>query len=394
MAAGLLVFLAVLALGGGLWLLAWKHQIDTGAVVHCEQPTWSALGMDLAWLRVETPTSSAGGPIHSQLWAVGRFGDQRRLLADLPPGSFEVIGWLQDDQRVLLQALDPQEEGPLFLDIASDGSGGRQVRFPDRNMRLVGHGDSQLFFERPHAAKDGASGVELLEWRPAAAGFTRLVTIPSPPSEQVRIESATVSLDDQSVALVMRAPPQTGPLGIWIFHRDRGDLAWTTVSAVNARDIRVDWSPDSGTLVGAAWLGDSSELYLVEDGPDPLPTRMRTSSGPLAFTPVWPRDASRVLLLESQRVLDFDLRRHRARVVLSPQSLGLEPGYLTLSPRGSMAAFCTRSERTGTVYVAALNGGRPEPVGQPGEGLEKQGTLLYAIAEGLDYASSWWTGRE
>ncbi len=394
LALGFLLFLAALTAGTGAWLLTWKHSVDSSAVAHFEQPTWSALGTDLAWLRVETSVQTPGQPVRCQLWAAGRFGDQRRLLAGLPPGRFRVIAWLEEDRRILLEALDPQPEGPLFLDIASDGSGGRQVRFPDRRMRLVGHGDNQLFFERPLAAKDGSSGLELVEWRPSATGFSRLVAIPSPASEPVHIESARVSLDDQRVALVMRGPSQTGPLGIWVFRREQGQLVWTTVSVAGARHLEVAWSPDSGTLVGAAWLGDSSELYLIEDGPDPLPIRMRTASGPLAFTPLWPRDGARVLLQETRRVLDFDLQRHRARVLLSPRDLGLDPDRLVLSPRGSAAAFCTRSERQSGVYVVALNGGHPQPIHRPGEQLQAQATLLYAVAEGLEYAGSWWTGRE
>jgi len=261
-------------------------------------------------------------------------------------------------------------------------------------MRLVGHGDNQLLFERPLPTEDGASGLELVEWRPSAAGFSRLVAIPSPASEPVHIESARVSLDDQRVAVVMRAPLQTGPLGIWVFRRETGELTWTTVSVAEARNLQVAWSPDSATLVGAAWLGDSSELYLLEDGPDPLPIRVRTASGPLAFTPLCPRDGGRVLLQETRRILDFDLKRHRARVLVSPRNLGLDPDRLVLSPRGSAAAFCTRSGSQPGVYVVALTGGRPEQISRPGERLQTQQTLLYTIADGLEYAGSWWTGRE
>lgn len=394
-AAGFLALLFGLSVAGYHALLTWKAGVDTGSEVRYEQPTWSSQGSHLAYLRVETPTVAGRGTIRSQLWASGRFGDHRQLLAELPPGRFRILGWLLDDTRVILQPLEESAEGPRFLDVATDGSGGRWVRFSDARMRVVGNGQREIFLERPHRNADGrVSGVELVQWRPDSTGFSPLVTIPSRAAEQVRIESVAAAPDGQRLALVLRAPAQGGPMGVWIFHRSRRTLTWTTISAAEARDLRLDWSGDSRSLVGAAWLGESSELYLVRDDPDPIPTRMRTSSGPLAFRPVWPRDGNRVLLLEDQRILEFDFQTHRARVLLAPERLGLFPEELALSPLGSLATFRAREGPVEDLYVLDLHGGRPEPLGHGAAELKARRTLLYEIASGLEFAVAHWSGRE
>lgn len=382
-------------MGASHALLVWKAGVEKGSTIHYEQPTWSSESSHLAYLRVETPTVSGKGEPRSQLWSTGRFGDRRQLLAELPPGRFLVLGWLLDDTRVVLQALDEASQGARFLDVATDGSGGRWVRFADPQMRVVGIGAREIFLERPRNGKDGKiSGVELVQWRPDSTGFSPVVSIPSPIAEKVRIESVAAAPDGTRLALVLRAPAQGGPMGVWFFNRSRRTLTWTTISVPEARALQMDWSNDSRSLVAAAWLGESSELYLVRDEPDPVPTRMRSSSGPLAFRPVCPRDANRVLLLEDQRVLEFDIQTHRARVLLAPQSLGLIPEEVALSPLGSLAAFRAREGSVEDLYVLDLHGGRPEALGHGAAEILARRTLLYEIAAGLEYAVAHWTGRE
>lgn len=387
------LFLAALAIGGYLWLRTWKHSVDAMPVLRYEQPAWSDLGGTLAYLQVEIDPGPEGRVRRRQLWSVSRFGDQHRLLADLPPEPVRLVGWLGGEQRVLLQVETPPGEPPVLLDIAGDGSGGRRVRFPLADLRLVGRGGDELYFERPRRSGGKAlGGAELLSWKPDGDGLTSLVTIPSPSSEPIRLESVTAAPDGRRLAIVLRAPAADGPLGLWVHHRDRGDLVWMTIAVEGARSMAVDWSPNSGSLVGAAWLGDASELYLVDDAPDPSPTRLRTASGRLPFVPVWPRDGNRVLLLEGERVLEYDFRQRRADVVLDPQALGLPPLGLVLSPMGSLAAFHVKEGDTEDLYVVALRGGRPDPVGQPGARRQARGTLLYEIASGVEFALSRWAG--
>ena len=394
----LVVFLALLALlstGAYASLQEWKARVDALPVVRHEQPCWSDLVGTLAYLRSEQDPTPGHPARKVQLWSVSRFGDSHRLLADLPSEPVRLVGWLGGEQRVILQVLESPGRPAALLDIGADGRGGRRLRFPE-GMRLVGTSRDEVFFERPHQPRGTeAGGLELLAWNPEAkpgSEFRPLLTLPGQEGEPVSIESLSASPDGRRLALVLRAPSVGGPLGLWIYHREPRTLVWTTVSVEDARAMRVDWSPDSTSLVGAAWRDDASELYLVQDRPGAIPVRLRAASAALRFTPVWPRDGNRVLLLAGSRVLEYDFRLRRADLVLGPSTLGLVPEELVLSPLGSLAAFHGREGEEDDLFVTALRGGRPDGVSRPGARQAARNTLRYEIATGLEYAVSVWLG--
>lgn len=388
----LAVFLAfvlsilALTLVGYLWLREWKTQADALPVLRYEQPTWSDHGGTLAYLLVESEPGSDDIRAR-QLWTVSRFGDDHRLLADLTSGEVRILGWMGGEQRVILQAQTADTEGVVLLDLKADGGGGRRLRFPGEGLRLVGRSEDELFFARPRKEE---SGVDLLVWTPEAERLKSLVTIPVQEGEQVGVESVVAAPDGKRLAIVLRADPPEGPLGVWVYRRDLDSLTWTTISEDGARTLRADWSPDSRSLVAVAWLPDYSELFLVEEGPDPRPLRLRAASGPDPFTPLWPRDGQRVLLQEGERVLEYDFKQQRAELVLDPQTLGYAARDLVLSPLGSLAAFHAPEGDMDDLYVMPLRNGKPDAVARAGERREVHSTLLYEIADGLEYAVGRW----
>lgn len=372
------------------WLREWKSQADALPVLRYEQPTWSDHGATLAYLLLQGEPGSPE-PRSRQLWTVSRFGDDHRLLADLPPGELRIVGWLGGEERVVLEA-GGARDGVVLLDLAADGSGGRRLRFPGRDLRLVGRGEKELYFARTRPGKAAGGGVDLLYWTPGAERLRSLVTIPVQEGESVAVESVVAAPDGRRMAVVLRADPPEGPLGVWILRREDRSLTWTTISEEGARTLRADWSPDSRSLVAVAWLPEFSELFLVEDGPDPRPTRLRAASGPDPFTPLWPRDGKTVLLQEGVRVLEYDFQQQKAELVLDPQTLGYAARDLVLSPLGSLAAFHAPDGDTDDLYVMPLRNGKPDAVARSGERREVHATLLYEIADGMEYATHRWLG--
>lgn len=380
------VSVLLLTVVGYLWLREWKTQADALPVLRYEQPTWSDHGGTLAYLLVQSDPG-AERPRSRQLWTVSRFGDDHRLLADLTSSEVRILGWMGGEKRVILQPQTPEADGIVLLDLAADGGGGRRLRFPGQGLRLVGRGENELFFARPRKEE---AGVDLLVWTPDAERLRALVTIPVQEGESVAVESVVAAPDGKRLAIVLRADPPEGPLGVWVYRRDQETLTWTTISEDGARTLRADWSPDSRSLVAVAWLPDYSELFLVEEGPDPRPLRLRAASGPQPFTPLWPRDGQSVLLQEGERVLEYDFKQQRAELVLDPQTLGFAARDLVLSPLGSLAAFHAPEGDMDDLYVMPLRNGKPDAVARAGERREVHSTLLYEIADGLDYALGRW----
>ena len=87
----------VAACGASLSYLEYKaSRTDALPILQYEQPVWSEDESRVAYFRLLLP--SEGGPYTCrQLWWAERVGQEKRLVAEFPPGELTMIAWIEND---------------------------------------------------------------------------------------------------------------------------------------------------------------------------------------------------------------------------------------------------------------------------------------------------------
>ncbi|GMU51140.1 MAG: hypothetical protein AMXMBFR33_02860 [Candidatus Xenobia bacterium] len=357
------------------------ERTDSLPILHYEQPVWSEDESRLAYFRLLMPPGG-GAYTCRQLWWADRIGSERRLVAEFPPGELRIAAWIENDSSILLQP--PQQPGqpPVLIQVATDGSFRRTVRFEQVDLQLIGVRGGEVFFQR---SLKGA--VTLLSWSPGERIFRPVARFPSTSAEQLNLEEVSPSPDGNKLAVVVASGSTRG---VWIYDRASRTLRYSFIST-EGRSLRTTWSSDSRGLAAAAELGTRCELYMLTDVEEGQFTRLSTPSSS-ACLPFWPRDSDRLLLLQNNTVLAFHPFSLVAERILDRVRAGRLVQDLAVSSRGNWAAYHSRQGVDDDIYVVSLKTSQSRTLLPPGTRRELQQTLLYQIGSGTQYAVNHWTG--
>ncbi len=381
---GFAVFLALVGIGVGAYIYSLEKragEIDQLPSMLYDQPMWSQDEEHVAYL---------GRPVHQEngqlvtggweLWRCPRVSGEAVKIGDLAE-SFTLLGWVDEDRSLLLQPTS-REGPPRVLLLAADGSNRQEIRFEREGLELIGARGGEIFFQRK-----ANKGVDILTWAPGKSRFTKLVSVPDT-GEDLRVEDAMPSGDGRWAALILRLGENPGNLGLWLYDKTAERLIWTNVR-VEAKAMRLAWSPDSTGLVAAAELENGCDLFALWNVEKLDYTRLNASSSH-APVPFWPKGESAFFLLEGDTVYRFEPENMGAKRILSRHQIGQQLLDLAISPRGTYAVFHCRSGQDDILYRWSFKTEKNERLLKPDERLEAKDQLWYQIADGLRYAASRW----
>jgi hypothetical protein len=381
---GFAVFLALVGLGVGAYIYNLEKRadaIDQLPSMLYDQPVWSQDEEQIAYL---------ARPIHGhgdarvtgglELWRCPRVSGEAVKIGDLAEPC-SLLGWVDEDKSLLLQPTST-EGPPRVLLAAVDGSGRQEIRFEREGLELIGARGGEIFFQRK-----ADKGVDILTWAPGKSRFTKLVNMPDT-GEELRVEDAMPSADGRWAALILRLGQNPGSLGLWLYDKKQERLVWTNIR-VEAKAMRMAWSPDSTGLVAAAELEDGCDLFALWSVEKLDYARLNASSSQ-APVPFWPKGEDAFFLLEGDTVYRFEPEGLRAERILSRHEVGQPLLDLAISPRGTYAVFHCRDGRDDVLYRWGLKTRKNERLLKPDERLTAKGQLWYQIADGLRYAASRW----
>jgi hypothetical protein len=344
----------LLCLGLGAYLSARVSRVEAQRFPTLAQPCWSEREDQVAYLARE-PEASAW-----QLWKVDRVPS---MICQLDPGEWTLLGWLDDDKRLLLQPRSQDVPKVTVVEVASGKQ--KEIRFENQGIELVGVRGGQMFFQRydkPDASnQDNLSrSVSLLNWSPGDDKISKVVTIPFD-TEKLHIEKVWPSLDHNWFAMVIRMGEGESDRTLWFYNKEEDLLTWSGIR-LQCKAIRAAWSPDSSGLVAAIQTDESCDLYAFWDIRSNQYTRLSSGHDSHAYQPFWPREARYFLLLENKRVYKFEPDILQATQLTAQGWDRPKSRDLAVSPRGTGAAYVGLEADDDQLYKVDFKGEYTEPM--------------------------------
>lgn len=425
-----LLVLLVASLAGALGLLKWKAAADIAPVVTYSQMVWSEENPRLAFMASERkPHSEISGS--NSLYVTDIYGENPTLLrADLPAEA-KTLGWFAKDTKVVVSAPNNDPKNPLSLiEYALDDTPERKFNFPGKDLAIVGRSAANIYLARSYGTDAShQTGVELLLWSSNDGLLKSVTTIPNRDSEELHIQSVAQSPDNRKLAVSILActrkaqpegkatateptqeptnqstPSTASPapasgeaapspiiskaLGVWLFDFETQQLSFTSIAAEQARDLRLAWSKDSAFLVGTAWYGESSQLFLLTDAGELDSATIKGTSPTTPASPIIPGFGRQVLLPTDGGIISYDFETRSLDMVLDSSKLGMAARDLAISNSSNFVAFTAKIVGLQAIFTTTLNPVKPSRVSVPTKSAKP--SLAYAIAAGLEYAGSCW----
>jgi hypothetical protein len=334
---GLLWLLFLLFIvGAGVYLSHRAAQTQSQKFPRLAQPCWSESEDQVAYLS-QAPEATAW-----ELWRVERLTEKPSRICQLEGGEWSLLGWLDDDKRLLLQ---PRvQDIPRFLVVEVNTGRQQEIRFENQGIRLIGVRGGQLFFERaaPAPGASEPSSLTVLRWSAGESELTQVLVIPFE-TEKLAVESAFPSQDNDWLALVILMGDQEQDRTLWFYDRKHDRLNWSGIR-LPCKAMRVAWSPDSRGLVAAVETQTGCDLYAFWNILSGKHTRLSSGEEAHSYQPFWPRGEQYFLLLERRLVYKFDPETLQATRLVAD---GWEPPKtrdLAVSPRGNYAAYVAKQD--------------------------------------------------
>jgi hypothetical protein len=348
-----LTFLLV-CLGGGAYLSSLVTRVESQRFPSLAQPRWSEREDQVAYLAREPEASN---------WELWRVNHEPSRICQLDPGEWNLLGWLDEDTRLLLQ---PRSQGVPRVTVVEVATGKqKEIRFESQGIELVGVRGGQLFFQRydkpdPANQDNLSQSLSLLHWSSGADKLTKIVTIPFE-TEKLRLESVWPSLDRNWFAMEIVMGEGGSDRTLWFYNREEDQLTWSGIR-LPCKAIRGAWSPDSSGLVAAIQTEDSCDLYAFWDIRSNQYTRLSSGHESHAYQPFWPREARYFLLLENKRVYKFEPEILQATRLTAQGWDRPKSRDLAVSPRGTGAAYVGREADDDQLYKVDFKGEYTEPL--------------------------------
>jgi hypothetical protein len=401
-------------------LVTRADRLDLVPVYFYDQPVWSSDEGQIAYFRLTGPygsTHSEPDSFKREIWQVDRQGNAPKKVADLAPGRYRLAGWFDEDKQLLLfhgPGADPE------IELLSVRDGKRQaLPYQHEHFTLVGTGEGQLFFQRneehgtynfpaselsaspspspaPSASPTASSATSLnrpqttlFGWSPSQ-GYQRILNVPYE-NETLSIEQALPSPDRKRIAIVLKVGANDRAL--WLFDKDTRRLSWSGIK-IPVDSMKLAWSPDSKGLIASAHSHKFCDLYVTRDVERAEFRKLRSASGPLAsgVQPYWPRDQNYFLLLRGAEVFEFDAETRQARPLQLQSILDAQPRGLSISPRGTWAAYHFIHHGADELSCVSLSTRQPHLLVGASDNSKQRNQWWYLLGDGFRQASQYWRG--
>jgi hypothetical protein len=345
------IFLSI-CLGGGIYLSNRVRQVEGERFPTLAEPCWSESEDQVAYLSRGADASTW------QLWTVAA---EPRMICQLEPGEWRLLGWLDNDARLLLQ---PRSQGVPRVTVVEVASGQqKEIRFENQGIELIGVRGGQMFFQRyekPEKDSDGLSkSLTLLRWSPGDDRLTKIVNIPYE-TEKLQIEKVWPSQDGKWFALDI-IMGDSGDRTLWFYNQEEDQLSWSGIRT-QCLAIRSTWSPDSSGLVAAIQTKENCDLYAFWDVRSNQYTRLSSGSESHAYQPFWPREARYFLVLEKKRVYRFEPENLQATQLTAEGWERAKSRDLAVSPRGTSAAYVGPEGDDDQLYKVDFRASQTQPM--------------------------------
>lgn len=309
-------------------------RLEAATYPNLSQPLYSEGEDQVAYL------SQPHGSQIWEVWVVSNLNEESRRLASLDPGEWKLEGWFDNDKRLLLSPLQSDAPRVVMVDVASGSQ--KEFKFSGKTNRFVGVQGGQLFFQRydhgdPDNPDELASALTLLDWAPGDERLNEILSIPFE-MEKLSVEGAWPSLNGRWLALDIAMGESGRERALWLYDREVRQLDWTGIR-LDCQAIRVAWSPDSSSLVAAVESTQGCELYAFWNIHEGQFVRLSAGGQHRAYIPFWPRGEVKFLLVEGSRVYQFDPDSLHASPLSAEDWDVLSSRDLSVSPRGSYAAY-------------------------------------------------------
>lgn len=301
----------IVLFGGGYYLGQLAAAVQAEKFPKLAQPRVSESEDAVAYL-AQPPDSAIW-----HLWRATLPGGQAQEICQLDPGEWTLLGWFDEDKRLLLQPRAQDVPRVVMVEVATGKQ--KEIRFESDGIRLVGVRGGQLFFERygkGEGADELTDSLTLLEWTPGDEQLTEVVTVPFE-SEKLRISRVWPSLNHKMLALSITMGEEEQERALWFYDREADRLSWSGVR-VPCRAIRGTWSADSAGFVAAVETETECTLYQFKDVSSGQYSKLNSGDETHAYQPFWPRAADYFLLVEKQAVYRFDPDELRATQLTAP----------------------------------------------------------------------------
>lgn len=377
---------ALLLLAAGFYLSRRVAAVESQRFPKLAQPCWSESEDHVAYL-AQQPEGSLW-----ELWQVGRHDEEPRRVGQLEAGEWTLLGWFDDDKRLLLQPRVQDVPKVTMVEVAT----GRQkdIRFESEGIRLLGVRGGQLFFERygkGESADSLANSLTILNWSPGDEQLTQVVTIPFE-SEKLQVEAVWPSLNKRWLALSIMMGETQEERTLWFYDRERDKLTWSGIR-LPCRAVRASWSPDSSGLVTAVETDTGCDLYAFWNILSGEHTRLSAGNERHSYQPFWPRGAKYFLLLENKLVYRFDPETLEATRL---QAEGWDPRRtrdLAVSPRGTYGAYVAPEGDDDQLYTVSFEGKATENLLPLHPKTRLRDEWWYVLGESFNTALRTWTLR-
>lgn len=444
-----LVFLAGFVVWGADSLLTWKHDIDIQPNTSYHQLCWSQDGESLAFIRDEIKQISHGQSIKSSLWVNERFGDQAVRLQDNLPNAYQLTGWFADDSLIVLNSanrpldlkkfkeIDGQkkassnsEEAPAkeetiqltevgpkdlcgvvegncaikpglsFAEVNTKDRSIRYLNLPIENAQVVGNSQKEVFIAQYLTSDKDRGQINLLTYQPGTTEAKVLVSVPSRQKEMMHVDSVVASPNKEKLAIVISVVASLSksvsedddtPLGVWLFNRENKSLAWTTISANNARDLSVVWSKDSKWLGGVARYVDEAELFAFYGDNDCQAAKLRGVPQEGDIIPLITSNTHALTFVSLNRIDCYNFDQQKNIPLLSSENLEYVPSNFAVASSGAVAYAATPYDAQ-NIYICALNNPTSHKVNIPDDSAKQ--TWYYQEVGNLQYALDYWFKAE
>lgn len=351
------------------------------------QPCWSENEDYVAYL-AQQPDGTLW-----ELWRVGRHDQVPVRICQLEAGEWTLLGWLDEDKRLLLQ---PRVQDVPRVNVVEVATGRqKEIRFESAGIRLIGVRGGQLFFERYGKPEDSAdslaSSLTVLNWSQGEDQLTQVVTIPFE-SEKLQVESVWPSLDKRWLALAILMGEEQKERTLWFYDREKDKLTWSGVR-LPCNAMRGAWSPDSGGLVAAVETDTGCDLFAFWNVQSGEHTRLSAGQERRSYQPFWPRGAKYFLLLENKLVYRFDPETLEATRL---QAEGWEPRRsrdLSVSPRGTYGVYVAREEDDDQLFTVSFQANSTDNLLPKHQKTAVQNEWWFVLGQSFNTALRAWTLR-
>lgn len=450
---------SVLAKLGALWLVmmallitvgwnvaAHAYEVDNRPKIHYSQPRWSEDESQIAYLSWAEGTGSS----QKALWVGSRVDGKAKKILDLDNQKLTLLGWLDDDKRLLL--LPDKAEGavPVIWVVDVAGAKLQEVKFSRNDLEYVGVESGEVFFQRrakksrevvssvhgnptdptpalssspdsnnpnsnPNAGLNGnpnananengnspdssssppplasldSTELELLVWSPGQNAITSLTSLPTE-GEDMSIVRAVASPDNKKVAMVIRLKDE---LALWLYDREQNRTQFGNVRVV-AREFNLAWSWDSVGLVVCADEPASSNLYVLWNASSGEVSTLRANGINKKYQPFWPRGEKSFLLVSSDgQVSRFDPEHLQSEKLIGRSVDGHVAAETTLSPRANWAVFRSQSDAEDRLYYYSFKSRQTRELFVDDQQLTYRNSRSFLVGRGLLNSYYWWTGQ-